>query len=81
MTQRFLKMRIPWLAPAVLLLAACANDPVAEPNLALACQTVECTCVAKKAEFLKKRRVDKVKWRENGDAYCAEGYVLQRTDS
>ena len=65
---------------ACLFAGACANDPVAEPKLALACQTMKCTCIAVKAEFLKKRRVEEVLWRQNGDAYCPEGFVLQRAE-
>ena len=46
------------------------------PNLALACQTMACTCSAKTGSIFEKKRAAEILWRANGDAYCPEGFVL-----
>ena len=60
-------------------LAACgaAEPPARAPNLALACQTMDCICTAKAAGAFDKRRAADMLWRSNGDAYCPEGFVLE----
>ena len=60
-------------------LAACGGTESARkaPDLALACQTMECTCAAKSVGLFEKRKTADVLWRTNGDAYCPEGFVLE----
>lgn len=62
-------------------LAACGGAKRAEvekvPNLALACQTMACTCSAKTGSIFEKKRAAEILWRANGDAYCPEGFVLE----
>ena len=70
------------MAAALLLsLAACGSSERARveraPNLALACQTMECTCSAESGSLFEKTRTTGVLWRPNGDAYCPEGFVLE----
>ncbi len=58
-------------------LAACVQEPI--PGMELRCQTTECVCEPVESVFpvtAGSRSVD-VLWRENGDAYCPEGYVLR----
>ena len=70
------------MAAALLLsLAACGSSerPRVEraPNLALACQTMECTCSADTGTLFEKTRTTEILWRRNGEAYCPEGFVLE----
>ena len=59
------------------LLSACALEPI--PGMALKCQTTECVCVARDADFLAKPGLDTVDiiWQDNGDASCPDGHVLR----
>lgn len=67
---------------AACLLAACSQSATksSKSALALACQTRACACEAVKAELFGKKATADVKWRLNGDAYCADGFVLKRID-
>ena len=47
------------------------------PDLALACQTMDCVCGATSVDLFEKRRTVEVLWRANGDAYCPEGFALE----
>ena len=62
-------------------LAACGSTERAKveriPNLALACQTMECTCSAQTGSLFRKTKTTELLWRSNGDAYCPEGFVLE----
>ena len=61
----------------VWLTACSATEPARKaPNLALACQTMDCICTAKATGLFDKRREADVRWRANGDAYCPDGFVL-----
>ena len=62
-------------------LAACGSGKRVEveraPNLALACQTMECTCSAESGSIFEKTKTTEILWRPNGDAYCPKGFVLE----
>ncbi len=60
---------------AVILVVGC-QTPTHE-SLALRCQFTECACALQKAPAIKKPTAAPVLWKDNGDAYCVEGYVLQ----
>ena len=64
-----------------LALAACGSSERAKvervSNLALACQTMECTCSAETGSLFGKTKTTEILWRRNGDAYCPEGFVLE----
>ena len=67
---------------AVLALAACGGGPSpGPPDLALACQTMDCVCSAPPASVFGTRRSAEVLWRANGDAYCPDGFVLEPAGS
>ena len=55
-------------------LAGCVSDPAYQERMAGACQFHRCICV--KQVVL--RTTEPVKWRANGDAYCPDGYSIQR---
>ena len=65
--------------PLVLLalVAACAADKTAETDLRLTCQLNKCVCAAPERVFLAAQPDKPVQWKENGDAYCPEGYQLE----
>ena len=60
-------------------LAGCDGTDSARraPDLALACQTMDCVCAATSVGLFEKRRTAQVLWRANGDAYCPDGFVLE----
>ncbi len=68
-------------AALCLALAACGSSERGKveraPNLALACQTMECTCSAETGSLFGKAKTSQILWRANGDAYCPEGFVLE----
>lgn len=74
-------MRPRWLLLAALplLLAACADDRKGDPKLAVACALKPCEC-APEGAFDGGGPVP-VLWRDNGDAYCNEGYALRLADT
>ena len=49
-------------------------------NPELACQTIACICEATESDMLEKPAKSEVLWRENGDAYCPEGFALRRAE-
>tara|TARA_R110000868_G_scaffold70902_3_gene208165 strand:+ start:4576 stop:4869 length:294 start_codon:yes stop_codon:yes gene_type:complete len=60
-------------------LAACGSSrPDAVPQLHLACQTVECECRDEKIPLFEDRKTTEIVWRQNGDATCPIGFVLER---
>ena len=60
-------------------LAACQGaPPKGDPTLT--CQLATCTCVSLDRPFFgstKKAETTEVLWRENGAAYCPDGFELQ----
>ena len=46
-------------------------------NLALACQTMACTCSAETGRLFGRTETTEILWRANGDAYCPKGFVLE----
>ena len=67
------------LAGLPLLLAACADDRKGDPKLAVACALKPCEC-APEGAFDGGDPLP-VLWRDNGDAYCREGYALRLADT
>lgn len=64
---------------ATLLTAGCG--PTKKPNLALACGIQKCICRAESAGiFTSSKAGTDVLWRQNGDAYCPEGYFLRKVE-
>jgi hypothetical protein len=59
-------------------LGACAEEPVlgGTPETAKACQVRPCRCLSASIPLFFVRESVPVRWRENGDAYCPEGFVL-----
>ena len=68
-------------AALCLAVAACGSSERAKvegaPNLALACQTMECTCSAETGSLFGRAKTTPALWRANGDTYCPEGFVLE----
>lgn len=63
------------------LLASCgggSSTPKGPPQLHLACQTVECECRSEKTSIFADREITEIVWRQNGDATCPAGFVLER---
>lgn len=71
-------------AIAVFSLAGCGGDdplpvpPGVDTGLHLACQTVECECVARKGSIFDSKEKADIVWSEKGDASCPEGFELKR---
>jgi len=68
---------------AATLLASCGNSsdtPKSPPQLHLACQTVKCDCRAPSSSLFTQGETTEVIWRQNGDAACPPGFVLERAD-
>jgi len=67
--------------------AGCASYFKKDPNqgdFASACQIVKCVCQKVRTSILPqftKVEPQDVLWRENGTAYCPEGYDLQRKEA
>ena len=60
-----------------LVLAACAQATQSPASLALACQTRECVCIPENQSIFASGDTAPLQWKQNGDAYCPEGYVLE----
>jgi hypothetical protein len=71
-----MKVLIP-LCLMTVLVAACADNKTAETDMQLTCQLSKCVCAAPQRLFLADAPPKDVLWRENGDAYCPEGYQLK----
>lgn len=67
------------LAGLLAVLAACGSDREGDPSLAVGCALKSCECVPKGGLF-KSGAAEAVRWRQNGDAYCREGYALRLSD-
>lgn len=67
------------LAGLLAVLAACGSDREGDPSLAVGCALKSCECVPKGGLF-KSGSAEAVRWRQNGDAYCREGYALRLSD-
>jgi len=63
------------ISAAVVLVVGCQTP--ARESLASKCQFTECVCTLQKASVINKPTGAPVLWKDNGDAYCAEGYVVQ----
>ena len=64
-------------ALAPLALAACVQSSPSPESLALACQTRDCICVAETQTIFETGDTAPLQWKQNGDAYCQDGYMLQ----
>lgn len=69
--------RLTLAALAPLALAACAQASPSQEALALACQTRDCICVEVTQTIFESGDTAPVLWKQNGDAYCQDGYRLQ----
>lgn len=67
-----------FLPAALVVLTGCAL--AVKPELALACQVTECTCLPAQSVYPLKGEPAPVQWKTNGDAYCEEGYVLRKVE-
>lgn len=67
-----------FLPAALVFLTGCAL--AAKPELALACETIECTCLPAQSVYSAGDGPAPVQWKSNGEAYCEEGYVLRRVE-
>ena len=78
---KFLPARYAGVFLATALLASCGSSsdtPNGPPQLPLACQTVECECRGAKNSLFSDREITEITWRQNGDATCPAGFVLER---
>jgi hypothetical protein len=64
-----------FLATALLTSCGSSDTPKRPPQLHLACQTVECECRGAKNSLFSDSEII---WRQNGDATCPAGFVLER---
>lgn len=73
-------MRVLFVLSATLALTAACNTAENEHalNLPLACQLEKCVCAHPDRHFYEKPNPEPVLWKENGDAYCPEGLVLEQ---
>lgn len=66
------------------LLAACTVDePIPadeEVSLGMACEVAQCQCRAVRQPVFGKTIVEPPEWHLDGNAYCREGFVLERLD-
>ena len=78
--RKFLPARHAGVFLAAALLASCGSSdtPKVPPQLHLACQTVECECRGAKNSLFSDREITEITWRQNGDATCPAGFVLER---
>jgi hypothetical protein len=66
---------------AAAIVAACGSSSESSvPQLHLACQTVECECRDEKTALFKDRKTTEIVWRQNGDATCPRGFILERVE-
>jgi hypothetical protein len=70
---------------ALLALAGCAGaaPPASEapqPSLAKACAVRPCQCLSTNIPFFLVRESSPIRWLENGDASCPEGFKLVLSD-
>ena len=67
---------------SLLPLAGCMSKPVVEDQtrLASACQVTKCQCVGEKTSMFRTPPTADLKWKRTGDAYCEEGFHLERAD-
>ena len=71
-------MRLTLAALGLALLAACAERTEdRQVDMALACQLNKCVCAEPDRIFLAEKDPEPVLWKENGDAYCSEGFELK----
>ena len=78
---KFLPARHAGVFLATALLASCGSSsdtPKGPPQLHLACQTVECECRGERVSLFSDREITEIAWRQNGDATCPAGFVLER---
>ncbi len=65
------------MAMVLTLLAACAEREESKVDLTLACQLSKCICAGPEKLFLQEDEPEPVLWREDGDAYCPDGFELK----
>lgn len=60
------------------ILAGCTGAPAQEgqPELAKACAVRACECVSRTTPIFRERERAPLQWRQNGDAYCPDGFKL-----
>jgi hypothetical protein len=78
---KFLPARHAGVFLATALLVSCGSSsgtPKGPPQLHLACQTVECECRGERVGLFSDREITEIVWRQNGDATCPTGFVLER---
>ncbi|MGB0631661.1 MAG: hypothetical protein ACPGRZ_13305 [Alphaproteobacteria bacterium] len=71
------------IALALGALSACgggSDTAKGPPQLHLACQTVECECRGTSENLFGDRKTTEIVWRQNGDATCPAGFVLERVE-
>ncbi len=70
------------LAPLAFLTACASKTSELEgtPRVAEACQLRSCACVGSRVFFLGVREDTEVLWRQNGAAYCPDGFELTFAD-
>ncbi|MEM7224707.1 MAG: hypothetical protein AAF495_17145 [Pseudomonadota bacterium] len=61
-------------------LSAC-QQPETQGSLELACQVKACSCIGPRTSIVGAPQVQEVLWKQNGEAYCAEGFRLEPDDS
>ena len=67
-------------AALMLGLGACQQpEPAAE--LAIGCQVKGCSCVGARSSFFGPPETHEVLWRDNGEAYCPDGFRLEPNES
>lgn len=82
-SSKFYPVRHAGLLLATALLVSCGSTSSSDtskrtPQLHLACQTVECECRGEKFHLFSDREITEIVWRQNGDATCPKGFVLER---
>ena len=59
-------------------LAACGGGGVeGKLDMALSCQLKSCLCVSETSAVFFAHKTKPVLWRQNGDAYCEQGFELE----
>lgn len=67
-------------AGCLLLLTACTLGSKPLKNPELACQTIPCVCEEDDASIFEDAEQAKILWRKNGDAYCPDGFHLEKKE-